>query len=213
VNDARAIIANPDIDIVIELIGGYGIARQLVMEAIEAGKHVVTANKALLAVHGTEIFAAAHRKGVMVAFEAAVAGGIPIIKALREALIGNHIISIHGIINGTSNYIRVDWFTPDGLGTWGDGRTVILGTTGTIELRKYLDVARQKTTDHLIVVDAKGEHHLELQGKVGFPYFGQLILDCLHGTETAMTQAHAFKAAELSIRAQLAAKNLTPATS
>jgi homoserine dehydrogenase len=79
VNDARAVIANPDIDIVVELIGGYGIARQLVMEAIAAGKHVVTANKALLAVHGTEIFAAAHAKGVMVAFEAAVAGGIPII--------------------------------------------------------------------------------------------------------------------------------------
>ena len=81
VNDARSVIANPDIDIVIELIGGYGIAKALVMEAIEAGKHVVTANKALLAVHGTEIFAAAQRKGVMVAFEAAVAGGIPIIKA------------------------------------------------------------------------------------------------------------------------------------
>ncbi|MDO8439612.1 MAG: Gfo/Idh/MocA family oxidoreductase, partial [Polaromonas sp.] len=86
VADARAVIANPDIDIVIELIGGYGIARQLVLEAIEAGKHVVTANKALLAVHGTEIFAAAHRKGVMVAFESAVAGGIPILKALREGL-------------------------------------------------------------------------------------------------------------------------------
>ncbi|HYF17110.1 MAG TPA: homoserine dehydrogenase, partial [Ramlibacter sp.] len=86
VKDAREVIANPDIDIVIELIGGYGIARQLVMEAIAAGKHVVTANKALLAVHGTEIFAAAHQRGVMVAFEAAVAGGIPIIKALREGL-------------------------------------------------------------------------------------------------------------------------------
>jgi len=105
VNDARAIIANPDIDIVIELIGGYGIARQLVLEAIEAGKHVVTANKALLAVHGTEIFAAAHRKGVMVAFEAAVAGGIPIIKALREGLTANRIEWIAGIINGTTNFI------------------------------------------------------------------------------------------------------------
>ena len=105
VNDARAVIANPDIDIVIELIGGYGIARQLVLEAIEAGKHVVTANKALLAVHGTEIFAAAHRKGVMVAFEAAVAGGIPIIKALREGLTANRIEWIAGIINGTTNFI------------------------------------------------------------------------------------------------------------
>jgi homoserine dehydrogenase len=105
VSDARAIIANPDIDIVIELIGGYGIAKQLVMEAIAAGKHVVTANKALLAVHGTEIFAAAHAKGVMVAFEAAVAGGIPIIKALREGLTANRIQWIAGIINGTTNFI------------------------------------------------------------------------------------------------------------
>ncbi len=105
VKDARAIIANPDIDIVIELIGGYGIAKQLVMEAIAAGKHVVTANKALLAVHGTEIFAAAHEKGVMVAFEAAVAGGIPIIKSLREGLTANRIQWIAGIINGTTNFI------------------------------------------------------------------------------------------------------------
>ncbi len=105
VSDARAIIANPEIDIVIELIGGYGIAKQLVMEAIAAGKHVVTANKALLAVHGTEIFAAAHAKGVMVAFEAAVAGGIPIIKSLREGLTANRIQWIAGIINGTTNFI------------------------------------------------------------------------------------------------------------
>ncbi|MBU4323291.1 MAG: homoserine dehydrogenase [Gammaproteobacteria bacterium] len=105
VNDARAVIANPDIDIVIELIGGYGIAKALVLEAIAAGKHVVTANKALLAVHGTEIFAAASAKGVMVAFEAAVAGGIPIIKALREGLTANSIQWIAGIINGTTNFI------------------------------------------------------------------------------------------------------------
>ncbi len=105
VSDARAVIANPDIDIVIELIGGYGIARALVMEAIAAGKHVVTANKALLAVHGTEIFAAAREKGVVVAFEAAVAGGIPIIKALREGLTANRIEWIAGIINGTTNFI------------------------------------------------------------------------------------------------------------
>ncbi len=105
VSDARDIIANPDIDIVVELIGGYGIAKQLVLEAIEAGKHVVTANKALLAVHGTEIFAAANRKGVMVAFEAAVAGGIPIIKSLREGLTANRIEWIAGIINGTTNFI------------------------------------------------------------------------------------------------------------
>ena len=105
VGDAREVIANPDIEIVIELIGGYGIARTLVMEAIAAGKHVVTANKALLAVHGTEIFQAAHDKGVMVAFEAAVAGGIPIIKALREGLTANRIQWIAGIINGTTNFI------------------------------------------------------------------------------------------------------------
>ena len=105
VNDGRQVIANPDIDIVVELIGGYGIAYELVMAAIESGKHVVTANKALLAVHGTEIFAAAHRKGVMVAFEASVAGGIPIIKALREGLTANRIEWIAGIINGTTNFI------------------------------------------------------------------------------------------------------------
>ena len=105
VSDARDIIANPDIDIVIELIGGYGIAKALVMEAIAAGKHVVTANKALLAVHGTEIFAAAREKGVIVAFEAAVAGGIPIIKALREGLTANRIEWIAGIVNGTTNFI------------------------------------------------------------------------------------------------------------
>jgi homoserine dehydrogenase len=105
VTDAREVIANPDIDIVIELIGGYGIARTLVLEAIAAGKHVVTANKALLAVHGSEIFAAAHDKGVVVAFEAAVAGGIPIIKALREGLTANRIEWIAGIINGTTNFI------------------------------------------------------------------------------------------------------------
>ncbi len=105
VDDARKVIANPDIDIVVELIGGYGIAKALVLEAIAAGKHVVTANKALLAVHGTEIFAAAHAKGVMVAFEAAVAGGIPIIKALREGLTANQIQWVAGIINGTTNFI------------------------------------------------------------------------------------------------------------
>jgi homoserine dehydrogenase len=99
------IVARPDIDIVVELIGGETDARTLVLEAIESGKHVVTANKALLAKHGTEIFAAAHRKGVMVAFEASVAGGIPIIKAIREGLSANRIEWIAGIINGTCNYI------------------------------------------------------------------------------------------------------------
>ena len=105
VDDAFAVVKRPDIDIVIELIGGYTIAKDLVMQAIENGKHVVTANKALLAVHGTEIFAAAQKKGVMVAFEAAVAGGIPIIKALREGLTANRIQWVAGIINGTTNFI------------------------------------------------------------------------------------------------------------
>lgn len=112
--------------------------------------------------------------------------------------------------NGTSNYFRVDWFTPSGLGTWGDGRTVILGTEGTIELRKYIDVARQATSDHLYLTDSRGEHHLELAGKVGFPYFGRLILDCLNRTENAMTQEHAFRAAELCLKAQEAAVSITP---
>jgi homoserine dehydrogenase len=105
VKDAQQIVDNPDIDIVVELIGGYGIARELVMKAITNGKHVVTANKALLATHGTEIFRAAQERGVMVAFEAAVAGGIPIIKALREGLTANRIQWIAGIINGTTNFI------------------------------------------------------------------------------------------------------------
>lgn len=103
---------------------------------------------------------------------------------------------------GTSNYFRVDWFTPDGLSTWGDGRTTILGTTGYIELRKYVDIARDTAGDHVYLVDGAGEHHLHVAGKVGYPFFGQLILDCINRTETAMTQKHALKAAELSLRAQ-----------
>lgn len=104
-DDAFAVVADPDIDIVIELIGGYGVAKELVLKAIANGKHVVTANKALLATHGNEIFAAAQAKGVTIAFEAAVAGGIPIIKALREGLSANRIEWIAGIINGTTNFI------------------------------------------------------------------------------------------------------------
>ena len=104
-DDAFAVVADPEVDIVVELIGGSGVARELTFKAIENGKHVVTANKALLALHGNEIFAAAQKKGVMVAFEAAVAGGIPIIKALREGLTANRIEWIAGIINGTTNFI------------------------------------------------------------------------------------------------------------
>jgi homoserine dehydrogenase len=104
-DDAFSVVNDPEVDIVIELIGGYGVAKELVLKAIANGKHVVTANKALLATHGNEIFKAAQDKGVMVAFEAAVAGGIPIIKALREGLTANRIEWIAGIINGTTNFI------------------------------------------------------------------------------------------------------------
>ncbi|MEO7414254.1 MAG: Gfo/Idh/MocA family oxidoreductase [Opitutaceae bacterium] len=110
--------------------------------------------------------------------------------------------------NGTSNYIRVDWFTADGLSTWGDGRMIILGTKGTIELRKYVDIAREQTGDHVYLVDGSGEQHFDVAGKVGFRFFGELILDCLNRTEKAMTQAHAFKAAELCLRAQMAARRI-----
>ena len=105
VNDLFAVVNDPGIDIVVELIGGVELPRELVLQAIANGKHVVTANKALLALHGNEIFAAAQEKGVMVAFEAAVAGGVPIIKALREGLSANRIESVAGIINGTTNFI------------------------------------------------------------------------------------------------------------
>jgi len=108
--------------------------------------------------------------------------------------------------NGASNYIRVDWFTPDGLRTWGDGRTVILGTKGYIEMRKYLDVARDAKGDNLILVDGEGEKMINVAGKVGYRFFGELIIDCLNRTEKAMTQEHAFKAAELCLKAQAAAK-------
>lgn len=107
-DDAFAVVKNPEIDIIVELIGGYSPARELVLEAIENGKHVVTANKALIAMHGNEIFEAAEKKGVMVAFEAAVAGGIPIIKAVREGLAANKIEWVAGIINGTGNFILTE---------------------------------------------------------------------------------------------------------
>ena len=104
--------------------------------------------------------------------------------------------------SGASGYFRVDWFTPDGLSSWGDGRTLILGTDGYIELRKYTEITRSGGGDQVYLVDGKGEQHMEVSGKVGFRFFGQLVLDVLNRTETAMTQAHAFKAAELCLKAQ-----------
>ena len=113
--------------------------------------------------------------------------------------------------NGTTNYFRVDWFTPDGLRTWGDGRTLILGTDGFIEIRKYINLAQPGTGgNHVFLVNGDGEKYVDATGVTGYPFFGQLILDCLNRTENAMTQAHAFKAAELCVRAQMQAADLTP---
>ena len=110
--------------------------------------------------------------------------------------------------NGATQYVRVDWFTPDAVSAFGDGRTFILGTKGFIELRKYLDLARETTGSHLYLADDKAMQHIPVAGKVGYRFFGQLILDSLNRTENAMTQAHAFKAAELGVKAQLAARRL-----
>ena len=104
--------------------------------------------------------------------------------------------------NGATFYFRVDWFTPGGLGAWGDGRTFVLGTDGYIEIRKYLDVARDPEGDHVYIVDGAGERHEHVHGRVGFPFFGDLILDCLERTERAMPQRHAFLAMELALEAQ-----------
>lgn len=107
--------------------------------------------------------------------------------------------------NGATNYFRVDWFTPNGLSNWGDGRTIIMGTQGYIELRKYVDVTRGKG-NQVYWVDQQGEHHVDVDGQIGYPFFGQLVRDCLERTEHAMTQAHTFKAAELSLQAQAQAQ-------
>lgn len=104
--------------------------------------------------------------------------------------------------NGATFIFKVDWFSPDGLSTWGDGRMFITGTKGTIEVRKYVDVAREETGDHIYLVTEEGEKHYSVNGEVGFPFFGEMIKDCLNRTENAMTQAHIFKAQELCIRAQ-----------
>jgi len=110
--------------------------------------------------------------------------------------------------NGATSYFRVDWLTPEGLRTWGDGRTIILGTEGYIEMRKYIDVSREAEGDQLFLVNKQHEQHFALGGKVGFPFFGRLILDCLNGTETAMSQNHAFKAAELCLKAEAVAQRI-----
>ena len=113
--------------------------------------------------------------------------------------------------NGTTNYFRVDWFTPDGLRTWGDGRTLILGTEGFIEIRKYINLAAEKEGgNHVFLVNKKGERYFDATGMTGYPFFGQLILDCLNRTENAMTQAHAFKAAELCLQAEAQAIRIQP---
>lgn len=104
--------------------------------------------------------------------------------------------------NGATMYFRVDWLTPSGLSAWGDGRTVILGTDGYIELRKYVDIAREPEGDQLYLVNGDGERHMRLAGQVGFPFFGQLIQDAMNRTDSAMTQEHVFKAAELCLKAQ-----------
>ncbi|MGP4042470.1 Gfo/Idh/MocA family protein [Gracilibacillus sp. D59] len=111
--------------------------------------------------------------------------------------------------NGATQFFRVDWFTPDGLSTWGDGRMFIVGTEGTIEIRKYVDLATDKGGNQLYLVNHEGEKHYDLRGKVGYPFFGELIKDCIHRTENAMTQKHAFKAAELCLKAQEKAIDVT----
>ena len=114
--------------------------------------------------------------------------------------------------NGATGYYRVDWLTPQGLRSWGDGRYIILGTKGYIELRKYTDPTTSNGSDQLILVDEKGEQRIPVAGQVGFPFFGKFILDCLNGTEYSMTQEHVFKAAELCLLCQQKARNLTPQT-
>ncbi|MEA5015768.1 MAG: Gfo/Idh/MocA family oxidoreductase [Candidatus Limiplasma sp.] len=110
--------------------------------------------------------------------------------------------------NGVAGYCRLDWFTPDGLGAWGDGRTLIVGTEGYIEIRKYIDIAHSQEGDHVYLVNREGERMIRAAGQCGFPFFGRLIRDCLDRTETAMTQAHALRAIELAIQAQNMAQRL-----
>ncbi len=110
--------------------------------------------------------------------------------------------------NGATCYFRLDWFTPDGLGAWGDGRVFLVGTKGTIEIRKYLNVGESSDGDNVYLVNEKGEQKFQVTGKVGFAFFGEFILDCMNRTEKAMTQAHVFKAMELAITAQNMAERM-----
>jgi predicted dehydrogenase len=137
--------------------------------------------------------------------------------SVTHALTSNHTVPEHPDFedfgeatmtgtNGVTGYVRVDWLTPDGLGVWGDVRTKILGTKGTLEIRKYTDVAKDKSPDHLFLVDATGEHHLRPDAHAPLPYFSNLIRDCFERTEVAMSQEHAFLAMELALKAQALAK-------
>ena len=110
--------------------------------------------------------------------------------------------------SGASCFVRVDWFTPDGLGAWGDGRVFIIGTEGTIEIRKYINVAESRTGDHVYIVDREGERHEEVTGKTGFPFFGEFILDCMNGTDTAMDEEHVLESMRLAIEADSKAEIL-----
>lgn len=138
---------------------------------------------------------------------------------ILSATIANHAHTMHptfedfgeahiAMNNGATGYMRVDWFTPTGLRTWGDGRAFLIGTEGYIELRKYTNVASDNTPDHVFLVNDDGEQHIHATGRTGFPFFGDLIVDCLERTESAMTQEHALKAAELSVIAQNRAMRL-----
>jgi homoserine dehydrogenase len=186
--DAWEVVNDPAIEIVVELIGGYGVARELVLQAIASGKHVVTANKALLATHGNEIFAAAQDKGVMVAFEGAVAGGIPIIKALREGLTANRIEWIAGIINGTSNFILSEM------------RDKGLAFDAVLAQAQRLGYAEADPTFDIEGVDAA--HKLTIMSAIAFGIPMQLDKAYTEGI-SALTQADIRYAEQLGYRIKL----------
>lgn len=187
-DNAQDVVSNPDIDIVVELIGGTTIAKDLILDAITQGKHVVTANKALLANHGTEIFAAAREKGVMVAFEAAVAGGIPIIKALRESLTANRIEWIAGIINGTANFILSEM------------REKSLPFAPVLEQAQKLGYAEADPTYDIEGVDAA--HKITIMSAIAFGIPVQFDKAYIEGI-TKLTQEDISYAEELGYRIKL----------